>query len=122
MLQLMLVDVQQMTLSGTITSWREEDRCGYTWNDLQHEDQVFSNLTCPLECLVECHVDGVPPCHQPEDNRSNPESFWIYLGLRLIANVFLSSSFSMLVCMHLFCLVANNWQNEAHFIYILFQN
>lgn len=87
-----------MDINGTVTPWREDDRCGHDWYDLWYEDRVYQNLTCPASgCPVKCRVGGAPPCLHPEDPSNDPQTFWIYFALRMTGTFFLSSSFTMMV-------------------------
>ncbi|XP_071542120.1 major facilitator superfamily domain-containing protein 6 [Panulirus ornatus] len=85
----------ELSINGTVLSWREEETCSHSWYNMLYEGQAFSSLTCPSQCPMECQVDGAPDCSHPDDPSNNTNTFWIYFTLRMIGTFFLSSSFTM---------------------------
>nr|XP_053646239.1 uncharacterized protein LOC128698164 [Cherax quadricarinatus] len=86
----------QITINGTLLSWREKERCYHTWSDLVYDDHLYHSLTCSPQCSVECQVTQVPQCHLPDHLSHYSNTFWIYLILRVLATFFLNSLFTMM--------------------------
>ncbi|XP_064090441.1 major facilitator superfamily domain-containing protein 6-like isoform X2 [Macrobrachium nipponense] len=91
---------EEVTINGTVTAtYTEGGHCGHSWYDLRVGNQTYSGVSCPSEpCSVECEVGGAPSCLL-EDEGSPSSVFWTYFFVRITANFFLSSLFTMMDAM-----------------------
>ncbi|XP_069191149.1 major facilitator superfamily domain-containing protein 6 isoform X1 [Procambarus clarkii] len=110
----------QITLNGTVLSWREEEKCNHTLYNPLYDQQVYHTLSCSSQCHVKCQVMQVPQCHVSDDPDSTANTFWIYFVLRMIATFFLNSLFTMMDAMTLAIVRQHNGDyGKQRFLFIL---